>query len=87
MISREEILQRVHKVAKDLLDKFPIDKVITEDMSLMDDLGLDSLDKIEIWLGVEEEFLIDIPDDEVKKINTVGDMVNLVIKYLELKEK
>lgn len=86
MISREEILQRVHKVAKDLLDKFPIDKVITEDMSLMDDLGLDSLDKIEIWLGVEEEFLIDIPDDEVKKINTVGDMVNLVIKYLELKK-
>jgi acyl carrier protein len=86
MISRKEILQRIYKVAKENLDKFPTDKVITEDMSLIDDLGLDSLDKIEIWLGVEEEFVIDIPDGEVRKINTVGDMINLVIKYQELKK-
>lgn len=86
MYSREEILDRIYKVAKNNLEHFDINKKLTENLKLLEDLNLDSLDKIEIWMGIEEEFIVDIPDYEVKELVTVGDMVNLVIKYLEIKK-
>ena len=52
---------------------------ISDDDSFMDDLGADSLDTVELIMAFEEEFGIEIPDEDAENIRTVGD----VLKYLE----
>jgi acyl carrier protein len=51
---------------------------LTLDKSLVGDLGADSLDQIELVMAIEEEFEIDIPDDDAEKIETVGQIVDYV---------
>lgn len=51
---------------------------ITMDTTFVDDLGADSLDVYQIIVGIEEEFNIEIPDDEVEKIVTVGDAAEAI---------
>ena len=46
--------------------------------NLRKDLGLDSLDLVELVMAVEQEFAIDIPDDDADKLLTFGDVVNYV---------
>ena len=53
--------------------------VITMEASLIDDLGADSLDTVELIMELEKEFNISIPDDQAEKIATVGD----AIAYIE----
>ncbi|MBA7542335.1 Acyl carrier protein [subsurface metagenome] len=70
-------MDRIKKVIVDLL---VIDESrITENSSFLDDLGADSLDILEMIMIFEEEFKIEIPDKDVEKIKTVGDM----IRYLD----
>ena len=72
-----ESMDRIKKVIVDLL---VIDESrITENSSFLDDLGADSLDILEMIMIFEEEFKIEIPDKDVEKIKTVGDM----IRYLD----
>ncbi len=52
---------------------------ITEEASFIDDLGADSLDTVELVMALEEEFDIEIPDEDAEKIGTVKD----AIKYIE----
>ncbi len=52
---------------------------VTTDASFIDDLGADSLDTVELVMAFEEEFDIEIPDDDAQKIRTVKDAVS----YLE----
>jgi acyl carrier protein len=52
---------------------------ITADQALREDLGLNSLDAIELMFKVEEEFDLEIPDADLQKLRTVGDLVS----YLE----
>ncbi len=56
------------------------EEVIPE-ASFIDDLGADSLDTVELVMALEEEFGIEIPDEDAEKISTVGDAV----KYIEAK--
>lgn len=58
------------------------EKVVPE-ASFINDLGADSLDIVELVMAMEEEFYLDIPDEDSEKIQTVGD----AIKYLEEKAK
>ncbi len=51
---------------------------ITEDTTFIDDLGADSLDVFQIIMGIEEEFKIQIPQEKVEKISTVGEDVALI---------
>lgn len=51
------------------------------DTTTFEDLGVDSLDKIEITLQLEESFQIEIPDSDTEKLLTIGD----VVKYIEAK--
>ena len=51
---------------------------ITEDTTFVDDLGADSLDIFQIIMGLEEEFDIEIPNEEAEKIVTVGDAVEQI---------
>ena len=55
---------------------------ITPDAHLMRDLDLDSLDTVEMTLGIEERFGIEIPDAELEDLCTVGDAVGLVERKL-----
>lgn len=53
---------------------------ITMEASFIDDLGADSLDIVELLMALEEEFDIEIPDEEAEKLSTVGDIVEYVKK-------
>ena len=53
---------------------------ITAESSLSEDLGADSLDIVEVVMALEEEFEVDISDDEAEKCDTVGDFTALVTK-------
>ena len=50
--------------------------------SFIDDLGADSLDIVELVMAMEEEFDIEIPDDDAEKMQTIGDAVNYVKERL-----
>jgi len=51
---------------------------ISMDSSFLDDLGADSLDLVELIMALEQEFDVEIPDEDAEKIKTVGDAVNFV---------
>ncbi|ACM60258.1 acyl carrier protein [Caldicellulosiruptor bescii] len=72
-----EIFEKVKKIIADKLD-IEEDK-ITPESSFLDDLGADSLDIVELIMELEEEFGIEIPDEDAEKIRTVADAV----KYIE----
>lgn len=55
----------------------PRQEVVPE-AKFMEDLGADSLDMVELCMGIEEEFAVEIPDHEAEKINTVQDVLNLL---------
>ena len=52
---------------------------VTMDARIQDDLGADSLDIVDLVMSFEEEFDIEIPDDQVENVKTVGD----IVKYIE----
>ena len=54
---------------------------VTPEASFIDDLGADSLDTVELVMALEEEFGVEIPDEDAEKITTVGD----AIRYIEEK--
>lgn len=56
---------------------------VTAEASFVDDLGADSLDTVELVMALEEEFGVEIPDEDAEKIQTVGD----AIKYVEERAK
>jgi acyl carrier protein len=51
---------------------------ITLESSLVDDLGADSLDVVELIMALEEEFSLEIPDEEAEKVSTVGQIVDYI---------
>ena len=75
------IEERVKKIIVDQLGAKAED--VKPEASFIEDLGADSLDTVELVMALEEEFDIEIPDEEAEKINTVGDAV----KYINSLEK
>jgi acyl carrier protein len=68
------------KVKEIIVERLSVDeKDVAEEASFIDDLGADSLDTVELVMALEEEFGMEIPDEEAEKIVTVGDAV----KYIE----
>ena len=66
------------KVKKIIVDQLDVEEdKVTEAASITDDLGADSLDVVDLVMSFEEEFDIEIPDDQVEKIKTVGDIVKV----------
>jgi len=58
-------------------------KVVTRDSSLLDDLGADSLDNVEMLMEVEDAFDLSIPDEDAEKWKTLGDIVEYVEEQLK----
>jgi acyl carrier protein len=71
-----DIFERVKKVTVEELGVKP--EEVVESASFTEDLGADSLDVVELVMAFEDEFGIDIPDDEVGQIKTVGDAVTYI---------
>ena len=69
-------LDRVRRVLVDHLGVTP--EQVTEAASLIDDLGADSLDTLELAIGIEQEFGIELPDDRIERMKTPGDIVRIV---------
>ena len=69
-------LDRVKKVVVKKLEVS--DEQVVEGASFIEDLGADSLDVVELVMALEEEFDIEIPDEEAEKIKTVGDAVSFI---------
>ncbi len=68
--------QRVKEIIADQLG-VEIEK-ITPEAKFVDDLGADSLDVVELIMAFEEEFSVEIPDEDAEKIATVGDVLNYI---------
>ena len=51
---------------------------ISAELSLSDDLGADSLDLVELVMAIEQEFDIEVTDEDAEKLKTVGDAVNFI---------
>ncbi|MBR2279775.1 MAG: acyl carrier protein [Ruminococcus sp.] len=69
----------LEKVKAILAEQFDVDEdKITEATDLQDDLGADSLDVVDLLMSIEDEFEIEVPDDEIENIKTVGALVNYI---------
>jgi acyl carrier protein len=67
------------KVRDIIVEQLSVDEsMVTMDTNLMKDLEADSLDAVEIIMAIEEEFDIEIPDEEAEKFQLVGDLVKYV---------
>ncbi len=70
------------KVKGILIEKLGLEEsVIRDQASFSNDLGVDSLDKIETFVELEKEFSIRIPDEEAEKLTTVGSVINYIIEH------
>jgi acyl carrier protein len=67
------------KVKKLIVEQLGVEEDdIAMESSFIDDLGADSLDIVELIMALEEEFNLEIPDNEAEKITTVGDAVEYI---------
>ena len=72
-----DIFEQVKKILCDQLDLD--EEQVTEDSEVIDDLGADSLDIVDLVMTLEEEFDTEIPDEDIEILRTVGD----IVKYIE----
>ncbi len=75
------IEQRVKKIVVEQLGVKEDD--VRPDASFVDDLGADSLDTVELIMALEEEFEVEIPDEDAEKIVTIQDAIDYVKKVTE----
>ena len=75
-MSDEEILEKLKGI---IVEHLGVEKdIINKDSTFVDDLSADSLDIVELVMSIEENFDMEIPDDDAAKIVTVGDVVNYI---------
>ena len=70
------VFEKVRDIIVDQLDAD--ESAVTMDASIIDDLGADSLDVVDLVMSIEEEFDVEIPEEEVENIKTVGDIVKFI---------
>lgn len=75
-MEENEIFEKVKKIVEEQLGVNS--ENIKMDATFVDDLSADSLDIVELVMGIEEEFEIEIPDTDAEKIVTVGDVVDYI---------
>jgi len=67
------------KVKEIIVDQLGVNAdEVTNEASFIEDLGADSLDTVELVMALEEEFNMEIPDEEAEKIKTVGDAIEFI---------
>ena len=74
------------RVKKIIVEQLGVDqKAVEMNASIVDDLGADSLDTVELVMAFEEEFDAEIPDDDAEKLITVSDAVSYIKHHIEEK--
>lgn len=76
-----DLEERVKKIVQEQLQVEP--EKITLDASFVDDLGADSLDIVELVMAFEEEFGMEISDEEAERIQTVGDAIQYIKAHVQ----
>jgi acyl carrier protein len=76
------------KVREIIVEQLNVDpSQVTPEASFIDDLGADSLDTVELVMAFEEEFDIEILDEDAEKISTMGDALEYLKKHVKFEEK
>ncbi|MGH3088593.1 MAG: acyl carrier protein [Rubrobacteraceae bacterium] len=78
-MDREEALQKIQEITADRLGVEEGD--VTPEASFREDLEADSLDLVELIMELEEQFGMEIPDEEAEKITTVEEAVDYVVEH------
>ncbi len=75
----EPVADRVKKI---IVDQLGVEEeLVTPDASVVEDLGADSLDTVELVMALEEEFGVEIPDEDAEKITRVREAVDYIEKH------
>ena len=74
--TKEQIAEKVQQIACDLTATIP--ETVNAESRFVEDLRADSLDMVEIVMKIEDEFEIEIPDEDVENIKTVGQAIDYV---------
>jgi acyl carrier protein len=78
-MATESIDERVKKI---IVDQLGVEEeLVTPEASFVDDLGADSLDTVELVMALEEEFGVEIPDEDAEKITRVKEAVDYIGKH------
>ncbi len=80
-MDRNEIFNKIKDIVVEELGVSP-DKV-TEDARFIEDLGADSIGVMELVMKMEEEFDLKIPDEDIEKLRTVGDVINYILEKVK----
>ncbi|MBQ7263130.1 MAG: acyl carrier protein [Synergistaceae bacterium] len=83
-MKKEEVLSRLKEIITDRLD-VEEDQIVPE-ATFVEDLGADSLDIVELIMGIEEEFDIEIPDEDAEKLTSVGEAMNYTLSKIGVEE-
>lgn len=70
------VFEKIRAILSEQLDLEEDD--ITMESNIAEDLGADSLDVVDLIMAIEDEFEIEVPDEEIKNVKTVGDVVNFI---------
>ena len=70
------VFEKIRQILCDQLDVQEDD--VTMESNIAENLGADSLDVVDLIMSIEDEFEIEVPDDQVENIKTVGDVVNYI---------
>ncbi len=72
------------RVKKIIVDQLGVkEEQVKPDASFVDDLGADSLDTVELVMALEEEFNIEIPDEDAENIRTVGEAIEYIKEHIK----
>ncbi|GAA1088650.1 MAG: acyl carrier protein [Nocardiopsis sp. BM-2018] len=77
-LSEQEILAGLGEIVEEIVGTEPAD--VTPEKSFVDDLDIDSLSMVEIAVAAQDKFGVEIPDDQLKDLKTVQDVINFIQK-------
>ena len=83
-MTKEEVVAKLKGIVANRLDVE--EDQVTEEKSFVEDLGADSLDIVELIMGIEDEFGIEIPDEDAEKLTSVGEAIKYTLEKIDVEE-